>query len=110
MSKAAIYRDKSLPIDQRLKELEAGLAMACNDAAADLVREARGEIERLATAVAAVSHCSAQNGEDAMAMRKIATDASLWHRPESMWWHGRGDGPPRTPLMAKHGAPDASSR
>lgn len=35
------YRDKTLPLDRRLQELEGGLAMACNDSAADLVREAR---------------------------------------------------------------------
>ena len=39
--RSARYDDKSVPISARLQKLEAGLTMACNDSAADLVREVR---------------------------------------------------------------------
>lgn len=55
----------------------------------------RAEIERLTLAVTKISQMSAQCGDDAVAMRKIATDAALWHKPDCMWWHMRDDGPPR---------------
>lgn len=44
-------------------------------------------------ALAIISYMDAQCGEDAMKMRSIATDVTLWDRPDSMWWHGRNYGP-----------------
>lgn len=37
----------AMSLQDALKELEGGLAMACNDSAADVVRRARDEINRL---------------------------------------------------------------
>lgn len=61
----------------------------------DMMLEAADEIERLMGAVTKISYMDCQCGEDAMKMRNIATDAVLWHKPNSMWWHLRTDGPPR---------------
>jgi hypothetical protein len=50
-------------------------------------------LARAERALAIISYMSAQCGGDAMKMRDIATDVTLWDRPDSMWWHGKDYGP-----------------
>lgn len=67
-----------------------------SETAVEYVARLEAEVNRLILAVTKMSHMDCQCGEDAMKMREIATSAALWHRPDSMWWHSRTDGPPQS--------------
>lgn len=63
----------------------------------DICSEAKLEIERLRKALAIISYMDAQCGADALKMRSIATDITMWGRPDSMWWYGKDYGPAHPP-------------
>jgi hypothetical protein len=56
-------------------------------------------LERAERALAIISYMCCQSGEDAMKMRSIATDVTLWDRPDSMWWYGKDYGPSSAPAQ-----------
>jgi hypothetical protein len=68
----------------------------------------RSELKQARSALAIISYMDCQNGEDAMKMRGVATDVTMWDRPDSMWWYGKDYGPrvapPSTALAQAPGA------
>lgn len=71
-----------------------------DDVDVDELEAAAAEIDRLTKqlvkanrALAIISYMDAQCGEDALKMRSIATDVTMWDRPDSMWWYGKNYGP-----------------
>jgi hypothetical protein len=81
-----MWEERVTDIVERLRLGGWAISMATRD-------EAAKEIERLRMALAIISYMDAQCGEDAMKMRSIATDITMWERPDSMWWYGKDYGP-----------------